>query len=307
MPVSWRKTLSQLWPLALIGIVLLLIGNVLGGAHLTDLPAVLLRDVGVGVMVAFVLAVTIDRMFRQEALTDITRAALGYLLPDPLRDEMLWIYAQKLVCFEHRLDCQLRREGDTARVYVKIHRVIRNVTDGSQRVNIGQVIDEWGFPGHPSIIDKLAFRLENQNWVTIENRTLQPHTVSAGGASIDLPAGRSIELESSYEVTKRLNDEYSEIFATPTLHPEVTVCADGSLRYFVGFSHRNQDQVYASPDGWYRLPGTLLPLQRIVIRWYPVDITDTSSEHDEVGSGLLRYPLIGPLVRHIHNLRRENP
>ncbi len=282
--LSWWATAQRLGWLALTGLFLIIVGFVLehdlepevqrfffAGAVL--LIAGLFHEGGVAALIAFVLAVTIDRLFRQEAVTDVVRTALGYVLPVELRDEMRWIYEQKFMARESIMNVELRRNADseTLTMVIDMQRFIENVTADNQIFEMGTAFDEWGFADSSELL-LFSYRVSGGQWQSVDPSSVRKdsHSVSVGPLEIPIPTGGSIEHHVKFRETKRLNDETSQQFVFTTRNPRVSVTAPPDLAYEVQFAHRAQADIQRDPGGSYRLSGTLLPEQAINVRWWPV-------------------------------------
>src|SRR2546423_1114599 len=90
--------IKSLWGVLGLAALFLLIALLLEERPLV--PAwipLLVRDTGIALLIAFVLGVFIDWKLKHEAMRDVMRATLGYILPTEIKDEMTWITEQHLM------------------------------------------------------------------------------------------------------------------------------------------------------------------------------------------------------------------
>jgi hypothetical protein len=79
--------------------------------------------------VAMVLALTVD-MYLKKALTkDAVEAAIGYILPRYLQEEMAAIYSNEVVCIDHNQIVVLTElPNDLVHVRARVERVLENIS-----------------------------------------------------------------------------------------------------------------------------------------------------------------------------------
>src|SRR4030042_848978 len=82
-------------PVALLGVILILIGNFC--EQQLGTWAFIIRDVGIAMLVAAILGVSIDLYLRQRLTEDVFKVAMGYILPEELRPEMEWVYKKNII------------------------------------------------------------------------------------------------------------------------------------------------------------------------------------------------------------------
>jgi len=91
------------------------------------------------------------------------------------------------------------------------------------------------------------------------------------GATVDLPAKKTITVWWKYRLPKHANDSDYSSFSFPTAKPSVRIKAPESLVVKVQFMHREENEMRPLGSGYYEHPGTLLPSQSIRIRWWKKD------------------------------------
>ncbi len=88
----------------------LVVGGILiwiSHSYLQNILSSLVDGLGEAIVIAGILGLTIDHVFRQELARDAFKASIGYILPDELKGEMEWIYQSHILCVEHIQTCEL--------------------------------------------------------------------------------------------------------------------------------------------------------------------------------------------------------
>lgn len=256
----------------LIGLILIGLADRFESHHLLRS---LLEGLGIALVTAFIIAEIVDKFLKRQLVANAVQAALGYMLPPELKEEMQWIYEQHFIAMEHEqiYDLRMNPDGVTVTVHCEATRRLINFTDTAQDIKVGLAVDEWGFEDRRSQILYVTYRLEGGEWNTIPQEVIIPKD---GALSVEprpcvsVPKGGAIEVQFAFEEIRRSNDVTDQVFTYPTRHPRVIVKADDALYAEAKFGHRKQAQIIPNRvTGSYQLVGTLLPEQHIVVRWWP--------------------------------------
>jgi hypothetical protein len=266
--IKWQEQRLSLvmFIVFLLGIILLLASYDLMQIGLGD-PQ-LVHDIGIGFIVAGILGVSVDQILRRQLAVDAFRASIGYLLPEELRNEMEWIYSSHILCIEHSQTCELQSiDEETCSICTKTIRKFRNVSSSKELARLSVAIDEWFHNvGTSKILDfgytKLGTQIDNFEI------TKSTHSIGVKEQEVALAPGEEITYWCEAEEIKHKNDVTDWVFSCPTLNPIVIVKAFQGISFDVGFGYRSPAEELGS--GTYRLKGTLLPGQRIEIRWWKV-------------------------------------
>ena len=256
----WRKIFSLpnliLGSIGAVGILLLLF--VSGFWH----------DLGTALVIAGLLGLIIDNYLRQRLAKDAVEAALGYVLPDPLKEEMRWVVGLKFLVIDHTAiyDIRFNRGKKTVSMSVEITRKIKNFTEAPQYLKPFLSIDEMGIEGKPSRIKEIRYRIEKNSWVYVDVSKIKATECTLGVEAQKkekIPAGEWIEIMCKFHETKQINDVHFMVLRHATTKPNIIVHTDKGLEHREGFTHR-----IGQPEGDI-LPGTLLPYQSMHVRWWP--------------------------------------
>jgi len=255
----------------LLGVILLLVCSL----YLENLPVLkfILEGIAVGIIVAGILGLTIDRLLRQEFAQDAFKASIGYILPEELKGEMEWIYASHILCTEHvqRFEI-LHIDDETCAVRVHIERKFRNVSGSVEDAELGVAVDEWFHKTGCSKILSVGYIKEGKRSsqegeeISIEKNET---TISVKEEKVTLAPNEEIDTWCEVEEIKRTNDFQSWNFAYPTLNPKVFVKSYEGLGYRVNFGYRKESEQVENDT--YRLNGTLLPGQLLSLQWWRVE------------------------------------
>ena len=85
---------------ALIGVIILLLSIALGN-EMGPFPKSVLEHLGTAIFIASVLGFTIDWWLKKQITEDVFQAAMGYELPNDLREELRNVYSNHIICEDH--------------------------------------------------------------------------------------------------------------------------------------------------------------------------------------------------------------
>lgn len=258
-----RLTLSM-FAVFLCGIILLLASYNAEVQRLTDWQ--LFHDVGIGIIIAGLLGVSIDQVLRRQLAEDAFRASIGYLLPEELRSEMEWIYSSHVLCIDHNQSCELRPIDDkVCTFYVKTVRKFRNISSSNETLSLGVAIDEWFHDTGSSKILSFGYTKLDTKSEDFE-LAKSTHSIAIKEQKVSLAPMEEITVWFETEEIKHRNDDALWNFGAPTLNPTITVKAFEGISIVAGFGYRSPPEELGA--GTYRLKGTLLPSQIVIIRWW---------------------------------------
>jgi len=265
---EWRRISLVMVTALLLGVTLLLVSSLL----LQEWPdwKFFLNSFGVAFVIAGILGLTIDRLFRQQLAEDAFKASIGYILPDELKGEMEWIYGSHIICTQHIQRCELYPiDDETCIIHVDIQRKFRNISRNRSLLKLGVAIDEWFHKTGSSRILSFGYSKASDSWP----KEGKGFSITKGECSIiveeqevSLAPLEETTLWYEIEEVKRTNDVQSWVFQYPTLNPQVTVKAYEGIAINAGFGYRLPAEQLSV--GTYRLTGTLLAGQRMEIRWW---------------------------------------
>lgn len=254
-----------------VGIILLFISD----KWLDNLWYSTVTGLGIAFITAGIIGGILEVAFRHRIAHDVFEVAFGYILPKELKGEMEWIYGAHIVCTEHIQTCELKPiDNDTCGLHVKVQRKFRNVGRSKEPLFLGVAIDEWFHKTGSSKILSFGYVAEGKRYpqggekLNEEDVTKSECGLKIDDKSVPLAPGEGKEVTAWFETEeiKRMNDIDSWVFQYPTLNPQVTIKAYEGICIDTRFGYRHPAEQLGV--GTYRLTGTLLPGQRIEIRWW---------------------------------------
>ncbi len=261
---------GQMLPLLVVGLVLQFSKGFFPGLRTEVLES--MSALGSALVVAFVLAVSVDWWLKISIVQDAFKTAIGYILPEELKPELEWIYGRHVICTQHIQDCELAPIDNNTLIFrTKVKRVMRNVSHSREKVHLGLAIDEWFNPARSSRILEFGYVLGNKRWPGEgEHYEVKKGSYDLHIEPLELELAPQEELTAYFtsEEIKRTNDEASWVFIWPTKQPLVTVNGYSGLCVTVDFGHREAPGTVKLGTGSFMLPGTLLPFQSLHIRWW---------------------------------------
>lgn len=247
------------------GLCLLILGLLLEQAHVHVLAVGLVRDIGLALVVAFVLGVAVDWRLKQGIVTDVVRSALGYVLPEAIRTELLWVTEQHLLDTEYRRAYDLTiADSEWLRLAESVHYNVTNQGRSPERFTLTFAIDEWGTPVGQSSLHARVHRPDGT--VELAEGTQLGWHVRAEMVQ-ELQPGATLLVSAEYVSYRRHSDRETLIFVRPTVSPEVTVTVPDGFTWDLSGQYRTPLQTVA--PNVKRLAGTCLPFQGLSLRWWP--------------------------------------
>lgn len=234
----------------------------------------ILRDTGVAFLVAGLLTFSIEWSLRNELVQDVFKAALGYVLPPELKDEVSWVIGAKFLCEKSICTFGIEHVSPgVVKLTTETQRDVKNITGNAEKLSGYISIDDWGFAEGKSEILEVGMKTEDGKEETkFKIDTSDPERISAKTAEISIrPAGRATLYSKCVEF-KRTNDSAYFNFNSPSVTPEIEMKVPDDIAWRAGFTHRKDKETEKLRySDRVVLPGTLLPKQYLIVRWWPWD------------------------------------
>jgi len=224
---------------------------------------------GQSLLIAALLAFTIDRWFRQDFAKDVFYGVFGGILRPEFRDEVKWLTSFKLLAI--RSYCYIRID-DLADGYVKltleIEREFENISSTTEK-KAGYIgVDEWQIPGHSSSIEECGISKSGQAPISASSKISSEMHLAWSTEEVSIEPGESLKSFSKSIEYRHRNDIHVLALTTPTKDPEVRFDISTSLQGVVSFTHRGkmeEEPLFKKRT----LRGTYLPGQLMIVRWWP--------------------------------------
>lgn len=251
----------------LLGVALLALSARLG----QEFYGRLAFDIGAGILAAVALLILVEIRGRRE---DIFRA-LGFSMPEGLRDQLGHLANQKILCEESEDRFKIAPDGiGRVRVERRLRRKLVNKSHSAVVIpELTYEVAHW-IPDAPSNIEEFRWRVGAGPWTTADPRSFQergPKKAPGQALRLKAPAwldpGMDLTWEASSTEFRRPNDTYIVNFHYATKDPRILLELDPGLRGrpkipFLGPERRNGDS--------WAWAGMLMPRQAITVRWWPV-------------------------------------
>lgn len=265
--------------------ILLLFGSGLWLLNLPDHWPAFFQHFGGALVVAAILGGSADKFLGERLARDAVEAALGSSLPEPLKEELRWIYEQRILV---RQTWTIRLDHTAGQDWVvfqaNVVRILRNES-GQKRdiVFSGGTAETFSEKGEAEIT--------SVGYLKDGVRTLvEPKQAEAGISygdrdhKISIQPGQTVEWFFSFrKVVPRTGHEYL-VHPYPVTEAEVTVDVPKALCATVTYSQREKfSDPTPAASGFLVKPlnGVLLPHQAVVVHWYPTDKVDQRKQEIE--------------------------
>lgn len=228
--------------------------------------------------IAFIIAALVGGIFewwlQREAINDIVKAGLGYMLPEPIKSEMAWIYGLNLIRTNYHLKFTIEPAVTTGLVRLRqsLRYDLQNRSGSSTEAPVLISVDEWFHtPLHSDITGVGYFRDgKRRDFTALElGRRISSNgwAITFSDDSIELQPGETMTVWCETTQYRYATDRETLVLVGPVENPEIEVVLPDNLRFDIGVQHR--EKVINTGPNVYRLQGTLLPYQSISLRWWP--------------------------------------
>lgn len=236
-------------------------------------PSKFLEHLFMALAVAGFIGLVIEFTLQRQIARNVFEAAIGYLLPDALRDELRWIYGQKLLCVNHVQTVHLTKIQGTnlVKAHCVMSRKLENISDEEYLLPVGLGIDEWFHEGHPSKILSVVYQLDGEKQSdNLAQSKLRKHPTGfdVSDTPVLIQPGKTLNLTTEFEETYLENDVMFVTYSSSTMNPTVMVYGPEDFEYAAHFGSRQKHLMTKKGDHTWQLDGVLLPHQDIRIRWW---------------------------------------
>jgi hypothetical protein len=144
---------STRWPMNHVAYYCILGAIFVGGLLMVIVPHWLewswdkqiIPELGKALIITSVLGFTIEPSLRKALARNVFAAAFGYLMPEDVREQLIEIASQRLLCIEHRMNVSITYlDTDYVKVTVSAERVFKNVGVSPMLHGAMTWVDEWG-------------------------------------------------------------------------------------------------------------------------------------------------------------------
>jgi len=230
---------------------------------------------GIALVTSAILGSTIEWLFRQRLLEDVFKASVGYILHDSLKAEVGAIYNQKILCVKHTQEYDLRpvsQNQDLVLLHYKIRRDLKNIGNEDYSLNQITSLFEWFHREAGSRIIELGCEIKGKQYKDFAVQKITNRIEAKLNETVIIPRDEKVILWYEIEEVKHISDIHYEMFAFPTIEPEVIFHEPPKelkhLDINVSFGTREQKNLAKIGRDTLRLKGTMLPYQCIEVCWW---------------------------------------
>ena len=284
---AWKEKRGQQWGriviMLLAGLASVIVIFLAG--HLKDHPFWKsgVEHFGTAILIAAFLGLTIHIWLEKQLTEDVFAAAMGYELPDELKDEIREVYGNRILCENHSQSVQIDDLGNGfVSITIGVERKFINIGQTAQQFPISLGIDEWGVAGHPSEFIEIAYERDGNRTTLFPSGDIKiverpEGNLAKARSDLTLKSKDTVTVFVKCSETRPVNGEHFFHYSYATLKPRVSVNAP-AFDWFVSFSHRDEPhrERYSNT---VTLNGLLLPHQNIRVRWWPKSSTHPPPEN----------------------------
>jgi len=238
------------------------------------------QELGKALIIASILSATVDIFLKKRLASEITRdafkAAMGYVFPEEIRDEVRWFYGFPLLASRRAHHFTLTRIHGTDYVQVvsSDNATIRNISNTVAVIEVQIHADEWEIENRPTALVELGYQHKGKR---VESAKEPPERIEHKNRSVQWKYGEiklaakgdegdSIDIWRKITETKHINDNVWWVALWPSINPEIRIVAP-DLEYHVDYVRREgRASLIEYGKGSFRLSGTILPSQVLIVR-----------------------------------------
>lgn len=229
------------------------------------------EEIFIAIFISGLLALTVDTYFKRLLSRDVFEAALGYVLPDSLKDDIRWILDTNFISPKSYIKFDLaKHDTNTVDITVSTERYIKNIGKKSQKYKTQLGVDDFGQSSISICSMEHSGIVYSNNGVLVKGGEIYAET-----QEIDLEPGKEVKILYKFTIRKRHNDEFFWFFNSHTEEIILNLNIDNSLYdtnvNFATVATHSSSKFHFSQSYLFR--GSLLATQPIHIRWWPKHVS----------------------------------
>ncbi|MDX2201420.1 MAG: hypothetical protein NW223_01595 [Hyphomicrobiaceae bacterium] len=228
-------------------------------------------EIGLSLIIASLLAATVDRIIKLQMARDVFLASFRYVLPVEMKEEVARIIGYKFVATSHYSVVSIEEIEGTEYVTVttKTEREIKNVSHHAEQMWNYLSQDEWGIPNHPSKVHTCIMKIGT----TILEGEPDKEAEKEGAIGLmtkkkSLASGESATLIQVGSEVHRNNSQLVMFYDCPTVGPVVRIEIPENFRHAISFGVPGERMTRSSIAEEHTLDGTQFPGQGTRLRWW---------------------------------------
>ena len=195
----------SIWTVAALALI------VLSNRYLEGTLLEIFNGIGIAILSAMVLGLTVHLWLERQIVTDVFRAAVGHILPPELRDEVHWISNFKCITTRCVFSLDLEDIGDgIVKVSIEIESELRNITTKPYKVKRVFTLDDWDIPGKQPEIGEYEYTIEDKPPVKFDGvpKRHPDKIIQIEMEDVELRPGEIIKTFSKGTEYRRTNDRF---------------------------------------------------------------------------------------------------
>jgi hypothetical protein len=230
------------------------------------------HDLGIACIIAALLGGSIDPYLRQGLTRDAFEGAMGYFLPDDIKEAVRYMGGIDWFAEEFSLTVKLEKiDNDTIKCTIRTRKYLRNISNGTKSIKSNIHVDEWNHSEQKSHIVSCEAKTSSvTKHLNPESVRMFDSTVYGETELVNVHSREAIELLAEAVEFKSLNDDLHYALGYMARSPEIYVEPLQGFEIRAGISADAKIQKHAHMP-LYKLPRFYLPWQRMMVRWWPAN------------------------------------
>lgn len=205
---TMKNKLSSLYKPPIVMIIVGILGLVIKySINLPGAKELLLNvseEIFIAIFIAGLLALTVDTYFKRLLSRDVFEAALGYVLPNSLKDDIRWILDTNFISPKSYIKFDLvKHDANIVDITVSMERYIKNIGKKLQRYKTQLGVDDFGQSGISICSMEHKGTVYSNNGILVKGGEIYAET-----QEIDLDPGQEVKILYKFTMRKRHNDEF---------------------------------------------------------------------------------------------------
>jgi hypothetical protein len=238
-----------------------------------DATSTILKELGVALLIAPILAFTIDRWMKDELRENAVKSTINSIIRPEFHSELQRIFHYEFLCESHNMLISIESISENeVRVTAAVERRLRNISGGLKKIPGSLHIDEWGFSNKCSIEQ---CSIQHQSGTLFEKfKTFCPnaYSIKAETEALDVQHGELVISRSKIMEIRRKNDHFVNTFSNLTKDPRVVINLSDDLEYEFDFGRTlvaGEKVEHSTHMREHHLIGMFFPGLYMKARWWP--------------------------------------
>lgn len=227
-----------------------------------------LHEVGIALLISALLGGSIDFYLHRSIAKDAFEGAMGYFLPEEIKESVRFIGSMEWFAVEFSLTVQLEiTEDDLVRCTLKTRKLLRNISSMTLPMRSNIHVDDWGHKKQAEIISCVVRAAAVSKELKRDAIKRENSTVYGETDEIDVFDGETVECLAEAIEYKLKNDDMHYALGFAAKSPKIFIQSPADFEVRAGISAHNRLEKHPHAEV-YELRGFYLPWQRMTVRWW---------------------------------------